>query len=334
MPNLAIDTVSFSEPDYIYNDDVKLAVYIYRAVDGCETKPPVVLCHGFPEIAYAWRFQVSFLNREGYTVIVPDFRGYGDSDKPDNYEEYSQEMVQSDLCCILDYYEFEDAIFIGHDFGGSICWGMALYKKARVRALITSSSPFPDMQFNPLDVCRLLYGEDNYFTYFHTDEAVNELNSDISKTISFYMRLDTGEGTNLSQSGKKDAHTMSHPKRLHMDECWKGELFLSSDELSYYVDKFSQSGFLGPLSWYRCIKHEFIRQSRLFSNGIPTIDIPVLSIGSELDYVVPSESCNNLKSYCSNYEFVMLKAVGHWANQEKPYYYNEIVNSWLSKTTV
>ena len=43
---------------------------------------PVVLCHGFPENAFSWRFQIPELVKAGYHVIVPNQRGYGNSSCP------------------------------------------------------------------------------------------------------------------------------------------------------------------------------------------------------------------------------------------------------------
>src|SRR5205085_11926094 len=39
--------------------------------------PPLVLCHGWPEIAFSWRFQSKTLSEAGIRVIAPDQRGYG-----------------------------------------------------------------------------------------------------------------------------------------------------------------------------------------------------------------------------------------------------------------
>ncbi|MBV9320217.1 MAG: alpha/beta fold hydrolase, partial [Mycobacterium sp.] len=49
--------------------------------------PPVILLHGFPEFWYAWRHQIPVL-AEHYTVIAPDLRGYGYTEKPhDGYDK-------------------------------------------------------------------------------------------------------------------------------------------------------------------------------------------------------------------------------------------------------
>ena len=44
--------------------------------------PLVVLCHGFPELAYSWRHQIPALAAAGYRVIAPDMRGFGGSSVP------------------------------------------------------------------------------------------------------------------------------------------------------------------------------------------------------------------------------------------------------------
>ena len=44
--------------------------------------PLVVLCHGFPELAFSWRHQVPALTDAGFRVVVPDLRGYGASSAP------------------------------------------------------------------------------------------------------------------------------------------------------------------------------------------------------------------------------------------------------------
>ena len=46
-------------------------------------KPPLVLCHGWPEIAFSWRYQIKALSEAGLRVIAPDQRGYGATDRPE-----------------------------------------------------------------------------------------------------------------------------------------------------------------------------------------------------------------------------------------------------------
>src|ERR1700704_5511266 len=48
--------------------------------------PPVILCHGWPEIAFSWRHQIKALAAAGIRVIAPDQRGYGATGRPEPVE--------------------------------------------------------------------------------------------------------------------------------------------------------------------------------------------------------------------------------------------------------
>ena len=53
----------------------------YEAGPGTDA-PPLVLCHGWPELAYSWRHQIKTLSEAGLRVIAPDQRGYSATDRP------------------------------------------------------------------------------------------------------------------------------------------------------------------------------------------------------------------------------------------------------------
>src|SRR5207247_5801993 len=63
--------------------------------------PPVILCHGWPEIAFSWRHQIKALAAAGIRVIAPDQRGYGATDRPEAAEEHDSEHVTGHLTRLL-----------------------------------------------------------------------------------------------------------------------------------------------------------------------------------------------------------------------------------------
>src|SRR5262249_59321112 len=73
--------------------------------------PAVVLCHGFPELAYSWRYQIPVLAAAGLRVIAPDQRGYGESDAPEPVEAYDLEHLTGDLVALLDALRIERPVF-------------------------------------------------------------------------------------------------------------------------------------------------------------------------------------------------------------------------------
>src|ERR1700692_4624189 len=94
--------------------------------------PPVILCHGWPEIAFSWRHQIKALGEAGIRVIAPDQRGYGATDRPEPVEAYDLEHLTGDLVGLLDHLKIDKAIFVGHDWGGFVVWEMALRHIDRV----------------------------------------------------------------------------------------------------------------------------------------------------------------------------------------------------------
>ena len=61
------------------------------------TGPLVLLCHGWPELAYSWRHQIPVLAHAGYRVVAPDMRGYGGSSKPNDKADYAITDLVGDM---------------------------------------------------------------------------------------------------------------------------------------------------------------------------------------------------------------------------------------------
>ena len=128
--------MSFPKPKIIAVNGIQLEVF--EAGEG----KPLVLCHGWPEHAYSWRYQIEPLVELGYQVIIPNQRGYGNSTAPESIEDYDIEQLTGDLCGVLDHFGYDDACFIGHDWGAIVVWNMALIHPNRLNALINLSVPF------------------------------------------------------------------------------------------------------------------------------------------------------------------------------------------------
>lgn len=82
----------------------------------------VVLLHGFPEFWYSWRFQIPALARH-FKVVVPDLRGYNDSDKP--HSGYDIDTLSADIRGLIENLGYARAHIVGHDWGGAIAWHLA-----------------------------------------------------------------------------------------------------------------------------------------------------------------------------------------------------------------
>ncbi|TRM67920.1 Alpha/Beta hydrolase protein [Schizophyllum amplum] len=106
-------------------------------------RTPTLLCvHGFPDLWYGWRNQISPWCQAGYRVVVPDMLGYGETDRPQDPAEYTMRKLCDDLAALLDLLDVRKAVLIGHDWGAYTVGRFALWHPHRLLALVTLSIPY------------------------------------------------------------------------------------------------------------------------------------------------------------------------------------------------
>src|SRR6476619_2417834 len=88
--------------------------------------PLIVLLHGFPEFWYGWRLQIAPLVAAGFRVVAPDTRGYNLSSKPEPFEDYAVDLLAGDISGFIGALGADSASLVGHDWGGSIAWTVAM----------------------------------------------------------------------------------------------------------------------------------------------------------------------------------------------------------------
>ena len=101
------------------------------ATSTCITSRPAtghwfVLLHGFPEFWYGWREQIAPLVEAGFRVVAPDLRGYNLSSRPDGFTEYTADKPADDIRGLIRELGVESAMVVGHDWGGSVAWTLAM----------------------------------------------------------------------------------------------------------------------------------------------------------------------------------------------------------------
>jgi len=94
--------------------------------------PLVVLLHGMGGTWYVWRHVIPALARH-YTVLAPDLRGFGDSDKP--AAGYDKKTLAADIHALLGQLGHRSVFLVGHDFGGPVAYALAATHPDMVRRL-------------------------------------------------------------------------------------------------------------------------------------------------------------------------------------------------------
>jgi len=118
-------------------------VNLHVAMAGDKNGPLIILLHGFPEYWEAWKHQIPVLAKAGFRVWVPDQRGYNMSDKPEGIESYDLDLLVLDVIGLIEAAGVEKACIIGHDFGATVAWWLALLHPQRVERMAILNVPHP-----------------------------------------------------------------------------------------------------------------------------------------------------------------------------------------------
>jgi pimeloyl-ACP methyl ester carboxylesterase len=290
----------------------------------------VVLLHGFPQSWYLWRHQIDPLVDAGFQVAVPDQRGYGGSDRPEPIEAYNIVELTNDVAGLASALGHEQFIVIGHDWGAPVAWHTALLHPKRVRAVVGMSVPYFRGQAGTMTKQENFGDNFWYMVYFQKPGAAEaEFEADVRKSlrmIYFAASGDAPEGLWFVQkpATAKFLDGLIDPPSL---PSW-----LSQQDLDYYVAQYQQSGFRGPLNWYRNIDRNVeltpqlegvkIEHPSFFIAGSNDI---VLSYGgggwvAEMDRWLP-----DLRGK------VIVEGAGHWVQAEKPAPVNEALLGFLKR---
>jgi pimeloyl-ACP methyl ester carboxylesterase len=112
--------------------------------------PAVLLLHGFPDSSSLWRHQIGPLQKQGYRVIAPDLRGFGDSAKPPREQAYDlRQALIPDVLGILKSLQVPRVHVIGHDWGAVLGWTLAAAVPNVVASLVAMSVGHPSAYKDP-----------------------------------------------------------------------------------------------------------------------------------------------------------------------------------------
>lgn len=158
-----------------------------RAAGG---KPPLLLLHGFPQTHAMWHRVVPVLTAH-FALVLPDLRGYGDSDKPPSDAEhaaYSKRTMAADNVALMRTLGFERFAVCGHDRGGRVAHRMALdHPQAVERLMLLDISPTLTMyERTDMEFARAYY---HWFFLIQPQPLPERL---IAAEPAFYLRSKLG----------------------------------------------------------------------------------------------------------------------------------------------
>src|SRR5580704_379684 len=266
-------------PDFRIVDVGELKLRV--AVEG--TGPLVLMVHGFPESWYSWRHQMTPVAEAGFTACAIDVRGYGGSDKPEHAADYAMEHMVADVVGVIDAMSpGAPAVIVGHDWGAPIVWNSALTRPDVVRAVAALSVPYggiPARSFRA--VFEEIFTARNRFFYQHYFQAEGvaeaEMEADVRGALRRFYYAISGDGTWPNDK------VVGDPLLLRLPDPDPFPVWLSPEELDYYVGEFERSGFRGPINRYRNHTRDFDYLKQFQGRVIAQ---PSLFIGGERDLVL------------------------------------------------
>jgi pimeloyl-ACP methyl ester carboxylesterase len=283
-----------ARPERIKVGAVRLAVY------GSGTGDPVLLLHGFPELAYSWRHQLPALADAGYRAVAPDLRGYGESDRPAGVAAYGVQDLVGDVVGLIEALGAERVHLVGHDWGGGLAWATAARHPERLRSLVICNAPHP------------------------VASAEARVADAEQRAKSWYMLLFQFAGVAESWLSENDFRNL---REMVFENAAPGTF--TADDVAVYLDAFRRDGALtAALNYYRANMPAaaWLRPPP----QMPDITTPTMIIWGEADaYLGLGLLERSMAKVAGPLRVERLGGVSHWVQQEAPDAVNALLIDWL-----
>ncbi len=243
---------------------------------------PVVLLHGFPETSYAWRKVMPTL-AEHYTVVAPDLRGCGASDRPDG--GYDKQTVAADIRGLAKQLGLGRIKLVSHDVGMMTGYAYAATYRDEVERVVLMEAALPGLGLEKL------YDAAKYPRMFHLPlfDAPNGLAE----------ALITGR------------------ERLYVGHMMRQQAFdpaAIEDALDEYARCLAQPGALhAGIGYFRAHR---VDAERNREHARRKLEMPVLSIGGSASFGADLEE--EIAPLAENHRHVMIDRCGHYLAEEQP----------------
>jgi pimeloyl-ACP methyl ester carboxylesterase len=310
---------------------------------GAAGATPVIFVHGWPELSISWRHQLPVLAGLGLRAVAPDMRGYGRSSVYGRQQDYAQEEIVADMIGLLDHLGAEKAVWVGHDWGAPVVWGIAQHHPERCHGVANLCVPYIPEGFAPETIIplvdRQIYPEDQFpagqwdYQLFYREnfEAAHRgFDANVRKMIKLAFRAGSPDG-----KGRPAATAFTRANGGWFGQAGvapdfpRDESVLTEEDEHKYVSSLECNGFFGPDSWYVNGEANMAFAARAKARRLA---MPVLFLHAAYDYVcetIDSRLPQPMRAHCDNLTEVVVES-GHWMAQEKPREVNAALAKWLS----
>jgi epoxide hydrolase 4 len=273
----------------------ELTLHVARAGEGPR---PLILLHGFPENWSTWSNQVDALAGAGYHLVMPDMRGYGDSDGPRERSAYAVPKLVEDVRAIAGSSGAPRVTLIGHDWGGVVAWAFARTYPDLLDRLIVLNAPHPR----------------------RFAEEVRRGRQAIRSLYALFFQIPYLPERILS------AADLLLVRRMFRSASGRGAAVTEEQLESYLAGLRKVNGLRHPLDYYRANW----RRAAEYPRRDP-IQRPTLVLWGERDPALGPSLLDGLERYVADLTVVRFPEVGHWIQNEAPDGVNRAILDFLAR---
>jgi pimeloyl-ACP methyl ester carboxylesterase len=266
---------------------------------------PVVLIHGWPGDHGDWREVVAALDGVA-DVVVPDLRGFGESDKHsrDPAAAYSASAQTASVLALIAELGLGPAVIAGYDVGSRVAQRIARTAPGAVRALVVAP-PLPGVGDRVLSESGM---REFWYQAFHQLGLIERLIDGRPEAVRAYLE-----------------HFWSH---------WSGPNFTpGAADLDRLTERYGAPGaFTASIGWYRAgagtIANSLAEKA---PSALDRIATPTTVLWPEHDPLFPPEWADRLDEFFTAVSIESLPGVGHFSPLEAPERYAETIRRALKQ---
>ena len=286
----ASDVYDRVEHGYAENNGVK--IHYASLGEG----PLVVMIHGFPDFWYTWRDQMAALSSD-FRVVAVDLRGYNKSDKPIGVAAYAMPHHVADIAAVIAHLGEDQAVIVGHDWGGAVAWSFALTRPAMTDRLVILNLPHPNGLARELLTNPQQYENSAYARTFQEKEP-----DDPDVFFGLPMTPQTLSG-------------------------WVRD----PEARERYVAAFERSDFTAMLNMYKA-NYPRLKPGEEPPPLTPKATMPVLMFHGLDDEALLSDALNNTWDWLEkDLTLVTIPGAGHFVQQDASELVTKTMQSWLRR---
>ena len=281
--------MAIRRPESFHHHEASLpGIKIHYVREG--SGPPLLLMHGWPGFWYEWYKCVEPLAQH-FDVILPDFRGYGDSEKPNlaDISKFHLDLVTEDQANLLHHLKIPKAYVVGHDYSALVMHKFVRKHRDMTIKGLTIDPIVPGFEGRYLSVGHF---PESWYSQFHQLDMAVKLVSSSRQACQIYFQ-----------------HFLSH---------WSyNKNAITDEELEIYTDNFMKPGNIhGGFNFYRA---NLSITSQPWTTLDRTIsDVPMTFLQGMGDTVVPSIWTDLVAGWYNNYTIEYVADGGHFLMVEKP----------------